>query len=58
MDEAEKGRLSETDRWVLVAGTLIALALIAAAVISNDTSYLAYLGGPATLVTLYFIFFR
>jgi hypothetical protein len=58
MTDDPKGRVSDLDRWVIGALTLISLALIAASVITGDTIYLASLGGPATLVVFYFLFFR
>jgi hypothetical protein len=55
---SEKGRMSQLDRWVFAALTIISLSLIVASVIRGDNTYLAYLGGPATLVLIYFIFVR
>jgi hypothetical protein len=53
-----KGAVTPMDRWVFTALTVVSLALIAAAVIRNDQTYLNYLSGPATLVLLYFLFVR
>jgi hypothetical protein len=58
MTDPETGRISQTDRWVLVTATIVVLALIGASVVRGDTTYLPYMSGPATLVALYFIFFR
>jgi hypothetical protein len=58
MTELEKGRMTQLDRWVFAALTIVSLSLIAGSVVRGDTTYLAYLSGPATLVLIYFVFVR
>ena len=55
-----KQSLRPLDRWVIGGCLAIALALIAAAVVSptNTELFLSFLAGPAVLVSLYFVFAR
>jgi hypothetical protein len=56
--DADKGRMTEMDRWVFSVLALVAVALIVASALTSDTIYLTYLGGPAILAGIYFFFIR
>ena len=56
--DVDKGRMSEMDRWVFTVLTVVAIALIVSSVLTADTIYLTYLGGPAVLAFLYFLLAR
>ena len=53
-----KPSLTDRDKWVLGALTLISLALILGAILRDDSLYLGYLAGTAGLAVAYMIFFR
>lgn len=46
--------ITDLDKWVISALTVIAIALVAAAVFRDNLSYLSYLTGIALLSLIYF----